>query len=64
MLAYQLARALDGKPDGYHSWRCECPCHGGHHLRVSDREGKTLLWCFQGATFRELVTALEERGLW
>jgi len=63
-LLENLTTNLSGRREGG-SWRCECPVHRGQwHLRVTPRDGKILVYCFQDATQSEVLAALSEMGLW
>lgn len=60
----EIVRHLDGKKEG-NSWRCRCPCHDNQrHLSVTEKEGRTLVYCHGGAEQREVIQALKDEGLW
>ena len=70
--ARELAARLKGetRPDGSGNYSCHCP--GPMHkngdanpsLSVKDgSNGRLLLYCFAGCDFRDIVAALERRGI-
>lgn len=66
MNAERVAIALGGKQTGRH-WMAKCPVHDDRtpSLSLSDSEqGLLLVNCFAGCEARDIITALQSRGLW
>lgn len=67
MDAETIATALNGKRYGK-GYRSACPVCGGSDkstkFTMTDSGGRTLIYCFSGCSFIELVTELRSRGLW
>lgn len=64
--AEQLAEALGGRRYGK-GWMAHCPVHEDRtpSFRISEKaDGSPLVHCFGGCGFREIVAALQSRGLW
>jgi hypothetical protein len=61
----QLLDGVDAKKQGQ-QWKGRCPAHDDAKpsLSIDLRDGRVLLNCFAGCTFRAVVDALEWRGLW
>ncbi|MEW6770443.1 MAG: DUF927 domain-containing protein [Bacillota bacterium] len=59
-----LPRLRDPKPDGKGGWWAFCPCHndgakrGRRSLRITEKDGKVLLYCFAGCEFKNIVAEL------
>lgn len=61
----RIARALGGRRSGA-GWVCRCPAHDDGRPSLSlgiGADGRLLLHCFAGCYFRDVISALEERGL-
>jgi hypothetical protein len=67
MDAQTIAEALNGKRYGK-GYRSACPVCGGSDkstkFTMTDTGDRTLIYCFSGCSFIELVTELRSRGLW
>jgi hypothetical protein len=64
--AEDIARGLGGTKSG-NGWSCRCPAHDDAEASLSvsvGRDGRTLLNCFAGCEFDDIVRELEHRGLW
>jgi hypothetical protein len=64
-LAYSIALALGGRPNGT-GWSCCCPAHADAtpSLSVTERDGKVLVYCYAGCAQGAVIGALKARGLW
>ena len=65
MNAGEIASALGGvKKAG--GWMVRCPAHDDRNpsLSLDEKDGKLLLKCFAGCDQRDVVSALQDRGLW
>ncbi len=65
--AEDIARAVDSKARfSGGQWRARCPVHRGNsqNFYVKDGHSSTILHCFRGCEFEELVDNLRSRGLW
>lgn len=65
--AEDLAEGLEAKRTGKGKWMAKCPVHDdrSESLSISSkRDGSSLIHCFAGCEFRDLVRELEARGLW
>jgi putative DNA primase/helicase len=66
MTAETIARALGGHRAGA-TWMARCPVHADRSPSLSisaGKEGKVLVRCHAGCEQRDLIAALQERGLW
>ena len=65
MTAESISKALNGRKVG-NSWMARCPAHDDHEpsLSIRDVNGKVLVRCHAGCGQREVIAALNERGLW
>ena len=69
--ATELARALEGRRSGadWHA-RCPVPDHGrgrgdlNPSLAIAERDGRILVHCHGGCSQRDVIAALQMRGLW
>lgn len=65
--AAQIVAALGGRwSDSQQSGMARCVAHDERtaSLRISERNGRTLLHCFAGCEQSAVLKALRERGLW
>lgn len=59
-----LSRVRDPKPAGEGKWLAFCPCHndgakqGRRSLSITEKNGKILLYCFAGCSYKDIVEAL------
>jgi hypothetical protein len=60
-----IATALGGRKAGC-GWTALCPAHDDRHpsLSISEVDGKVLVHCHAGCDQRDVIAALQERGLW
>ncbi len=66
MTAETIARALGGHRAGA-TWMARCPVHEDRTPSLSisaGKDGKVLVRCHAGCDQRDLIAALQERGLW
>jgi len=65
MTAETIAKALGGRKAGQ-SWAARCPAHDDREpsLSIRDADGKVLVCCHAGCDQREVIAALNSRGLW
>ncbi len=65
MNAAEIARALGGRKAGAW-WSCRCPAHDDHNpsLGVRDGDRSVIVRCFAGCDSRDVIGALQARGLW
>jgi DNA primase len=66
MTAETVARALGGHRAGA-TWMARCPVHDDRSPSLSisaGKDGKVLVRCHAGCDQRDLIAALQERGLW
>lgn len=66
MTAETIARALGGHRAGA-TWMARCPVHEDRSPSLSisaGKDGKVLVRCHAGCDQRDLIAALQERGLW
>lgn len=66
MTAETIARALGGHRAGA-TWMARCPVHEDRTPSLSisaGKSGKVLVRCHAGCDQRDLITTLQERGLW
>ncbi|MBN9323512.1 MAG: hypothetical protein J0H24_16250 [Delftia acidovorans] len=66
MIAEAIARALGGNRVGA-TWMARCPVHEDRRpsLAISmGKDGTVLVRCHAGCEQREVIAALQERGLW
>ena len=66
MTAETIARALGGRRAG-RTWMTRCPMHEDRRPSLSittGKDGKVLVRCHAGCDQRDLIAALQERGLW
>ena len=66
MTAETIARALGGHRAGA-TWMARCPAHEDRSPSLSistGKDGKVLVRCHAGCDQRDLIAALQERGLW
>ena len=66
MRAAELAHALGGWKVGQ-AWAARCPAHDDRRPSLSIRDaadGKLLVHCFAGCTQAQVISALQDRGLW
>lgn len=66
MSAEGLARALGGRKAGA-AWMERCPVHDDREpsLSITDaRNGKVLVRCHAGCDQRDVIAALQSRGVW
>lgn len=66
LTAEALSKALGGQRAG-RGYIARCPAHddGTPSLSIADGEdGRILIYCFAGCSYREVTTALRLRGLW
>ena len=66
MTAEAIAKALGGRKAGA-AWMARCPAHDDREPSlaiVERREGKVLVRCHAGCDQRDVIAALQERGLW
>lgn len=66
MTAESIARALGGHRTGA-TWMARCPVHEDRRPSLSisaGKGGKVLVRCHAGCDQRDLIAALQERGLW
>jgi hypothetical protein len=66
MTAETIARALGGHGAGLR-WMARCPAHEDRTPSLSisaGKNGKVLVRCHAGCDQRDLIAALQERGLW
>jgi putative DNA primase/helicase len=66
MTAETIARALGGHRAGT-TWMARCPVHEDRSPSLSitmGNDGKVLVRCHAGCDQRDLIAALQERGLW
>ncbi len=66
MTAETIARALGGHRAGA-TWMARCPVHDDRSPSLSisaGKDGKVLVHCHAGCDQRDLIAALQERGLW
>ena len=66
MTAETIARALGGHRTGA-TWMARCPVHEDRSPSLSisaGKDGKVLVRCHAGCDQRDLIAALQERGLW
>jgi putative DNA primase/helicase len=66
MTAETIARALGGHRAGA-TWMARCPVHEDRSPSLSisaSKDGKVLVRCHAGCDQRDLIVALQERGLW
>ncbi len=66
MTAETIARALGGQRAGA-TWMARCPVHEDRSPSLSisvGKGGKVLVRCHAGCDQRDLIAALQERGLW
>jgi putative DNA primase/helicase len=66
MIAETIARALGGHRAGA-TWMARCPVHDDRSPSLSisaGKDGKVLVHCHAGCDQRDLIAALQERGLW
>ncbi len=66
MTAETLARALGGHRAGA-SWMARCPVHEDRNPSLSisaGKDGMVLVRCHAGCDQRDVIAALQERGLW
>ena len=70
--AREIAARLKGetRPDGSGNYSCHCPGpmhkNGDAHPSLSVKDGangRPLVYCFAGCNFRDIVAALERRGI-
>lgn len=62
-----LVNALDARRSGNdEQFTASCPAHDDRHpsLSLTVRGGRVLLHCHAGCAFKDIVRALEQRGLW
>ena len=65
MSAAPMIRALQARKVGS-GWMAKCPAHEDRNPSLSIREvdGKVLLHCHAGCSQRDVIAALQSRGLW
>ena len=66
MTAETIAKALGGHRAGA-TWMARCPAHEDRSPSLSisaGKDGKVLVRCHAGCMQRDLIAALQERGLW
>jgi putative DNA primase/helicase len=65
MTVETIARALGGRKVG-RGWMACCAVHGDREpsLSIRDADGKVLVHCHAGCNQRDVIAALQERGLW
>ena len=66
MTAETIARALGGRRAGA-TWMARCPVHQDRSPSLSissGKDGRVLVHCHAGCEQRDLIHALQERGLW
>jgi len=66
MTAEAMARVLGGRKAGT-AWMARCPAHDDRapSLAIADaKDGKVLVRCHAGCDQRNVIAALQERGLW
>ena len=65
MSAEHIAEALGGKRSG-NAWIAKCPAHDDTHasLSITERNGRTLIYCHSGCDQNAVISALGDRGLW
>ena len=66
MLASEIGRALNGRKVGG-CWMARCPVHDDRSPSLSisaGKDGKVLVRCHAGCDQRDVIAALQERGLW
>jgi DNA primase len=66
MTAETIARALGGRRAGA-TWMARCPVHEDRRPSLSisaSEDGKVLVRCHAGCDQRDLIAALQRRGLW
>ena len=64
--AAALAQALRGRRTGS-TWMARCPAHDDRSPSLSissSKDGKVLVCCHAGCDQRDVIAALQERGLW
>ncbi len=66
MTAETIAKALGGHRAGA-TWMARCPVHDDREPSLSisaGKDGKVLVRCHAGCEQRDVIAALQERGLW
>ena len=66
MTAETIAKALGGHRAGA-TWMARCPAHEDRSPSLSisaGKDGKVLVRCHAGCDQRDVIAALQERGLW
>jgi hypothetical protein len=62
--AAEIAAKLgNARPEGS-AWRCDCPVCNHHNLTLSDGNKQLLVYCFNGCTASDVLTALGQRDLY
>lgn len=64
--ARYIAEALGTKSKSDTSWLVPCPVreHRNGKVRITDKEGKILVYCLAGCDGGEVISALKSKGLW
>jgi putative DNA primase/helicase len=65
MTAASLAQALGGRRSGS-QWVASCPAHDDRDpsLTITEKNGRVLLHCHAGCDQRDVIAALQDRGIW
>jgi rhodanese-related sulfurtransferase len=60
-----IARGLKGATKSGQGYVAPCPAHDDHKpsLKISEKDGKILVYCHAGCTQDQVVGALKDRGL-
>jgi len=66
MTPYEIAQALGTHSKSETSWMVKCVAHDDKSpsMRITDRDGKMLVYCLSGCEFYEIKAAMESQGLW
>ena len=66
MTAHEIAIALGTHSKSETSWMVRCPSHPDKSpsMRLTDRDGKILVYCLAGCSGDEIISALKSEGLW
>jgi putative DNA primase/helicase len=66
MTAETIAKVLGGRKTGA-AWMARCPAHEDRNPSLSispGKDGKVLVRCHAGCDQRDLIAALQKRGVW
>jgi len=62
----KIASALGGQSSGPGQWIAHCPCHDDEKssLSITEKDGRTLVFCHAGCPQQAVISTLRARGLW